>query len=131
MEAECPSEGLNICMAGMLQYIACQRQSPLKKVRVDPRCELCSQHHESTGHLLWECPFARNVWALCSGKIQKCSNEAQDFFLLFHMMVRRLLMLNRKNGPRSPGQYGMLEINFISSESNSTRKRSLMAPLDT
>ena len=61
-----------------------------KKLRVNPRCELCCQHHESTGHLLWECPFARNVWALCSGKIQKCSNEAQDFFLLFRTMVRRL-----------------------------------------
>ena len=61
-----------------------------RKLKVDPRCELCCQHHESTGHLLWECPFARNVWALCSGRIQKCSNMAQDFFLLFGTMVRRL-----------------------------------------
>ena len=42
---------------------------------------------ESAGHLLWECPLARNVWALCRGRIQKCSNSAQDVFSLFHQMV--------------------------------------------
>ena len=45
---------------------------------------------ESAGHLLWECPLARNVWALCQGKIQKCSNDAQDFFALFRMQVDQL-----------------------------------------
>lgn len=38
-----------------------------KKLRIKPRCELCCQHHESIGHLLWECSFARNVWAICRG----------------------------------------------------------------
>ena len=98
-----------------------------KNLRVNPRCELCCQHHESTGHLLWECTFARNVWALCSGKIQNCSNEAQDFARWWEDFLK----LNWKNGPRSSGQYGMLEINFISSKSTSTQERSLMAPLDT
>lgn len=54
-----------------------------RRVKVEPRCELCCQQPESTSHLLWECPFARNVWALSRGKIQKCSNAVQDFFLLF------------------------------------------------
>ena len=31
--------------------------------------------------------MARNVWALCKGKIQKCSNDAQDFFALFWMQA--------------------------------------------
>ena len=52
-------------------------------------CAACQQP-ESAGHLLWECPFARNVWALCPGKIQKCPNEANDFFLLFKTLVQRL-----------------------------------------
>ena len=58
-----------------------------RRVRVDPRCELCCQQTESAGHLLWECPLARNVWALCRGRIQKCSNSAQEVFSLFHQMV--------------------------------------------
>ena len=63
-----------------------------RRVNVDARCELCCacQQPESAGHLLWECPFARNVWALCPGKIQKCPNEANDFFLLFKTLVQRL-----------------------------------------
>ena len=61
-----------------------------RRVNVDGRCELCCQQPESAGHLLWECPFARNVWALCPGKIQKCPNEANDFFLLFKTLVQRL-----------------------------------------
>ena len=61
-----------------------------RKIKVDPQCEVCCQKTESTGHLLWECPLARNVWALCRGKIQKCSNDAQDFFALFQMQADRL-----------------------------------------
>ena len=61
-----------------------------RRVNVDAQCELCYQQPESAGHLLWECPFARNIWALCSGKIQKCPNEANDFFLLFKTLVQRL-----------------------------------------
>ena len=51
-----------------------------RKINIDPRCEFCCQQLESAAHLLWECPFARNEWALCRGKIQKCSNHVQDFF---------------------------------------------------
>ena len=29
---------------------------------------------------MWECPFARNVWAMVRGKLQKCSNATQDIF---------------------------------------------------
>ena len=42
--------------------------------------------------ILWECPFARNVWALAKGRIQKFSNTATDFFLLFQYMVDKLDM---------------------------------------
>ena len=39
---------------------------------------------------LWECPLARNVWALGKVKTQKCSNEVRDFSLLFGHMARIL-----------------------------------------
>lgn len=61
-----------------------------RKVHVTEGCGLCQQTLETTGHILWECPLARNVWALVKGKIQKCSNEARDFFLLFGFMVQSL-----------------------------------------
>ena len=64
-----------------------------RKMKIDPQCEICCQKPESIGHLLWECPLVRNVWALCRGKIQKCSNAEQDFFALFRMMANRLTQM--------------------------------------
>uniref|UniRef100_A0A7N2LAI0 Reverse transcriptase zinc-binding domain-containing protein n=1 Tax=Quercus lobata TaxID=97700 RepID=A0A7N2LAI0_QUELO len=61
-----------------------------RRVRVEPTCELCKQEPETTTHILWTCPFARNVWALIKGKIQKCSNGDSDFFLLFKQMQTKL-----------------------------------------
>ena len=61
-----------------------------RKVHVEVVCGLCQQKLETTGHILWEYPLARNVWALVKGKIQKCNNEARDFFLLFGFMVQSL-----------------------------------------
>ena len=57
---------------------------------MEPRCGFCYQRSKTAEHVLWTCPFARNVWELCRGKIQKCSNAATDFFSLFRLMVDRL-----------------------------------------
>ena len=38
-------------------------------------------------HILWECPFARNVWSLVRGKIQKSNAHASDFFILMRSML--------------------------------------------
>lgn len=61
-----------------------------RKIRVEPLCEFCNQQTESVFHILWECPFARNVWALANSRIKKCSNTAADFFLLYRYMVDKL-----------------------------------------
>uniref|UniRef100_A0A7N2L9M5 Reverse transcriptase zinc-binding domain-containing protein n=1 Tax=Quercus lobata TaxID=97700 RepID=A0A7N2L9M5_QUELO len=61
-----------------------------RRVRVETQCELCLQQAKTAHHILWECPFAQNVWALFRGRTQKCSNRASDFFLLFQQMQRKL-----------------------------------------
>lgn len=61
-----------------------------RKIQVDRGFELCQQQPETCDHLLRECPFARNAWALVKGKVHKCSNEAQDFFHLFGAMAGKL-----------------------------------------
>ena len=58
-----------------------------RHVSVEAHCEFCCQHPETATHMLWECPFTRNVQGLCKGRIQKCSNTASDFFLLFKHML--------------------------------------------
>ncbi|KAK9984559.1 hypothetical protein SO802_034084 [Lithocarpus litseifolius] len=50
------------------------------------------KHDEMTFHILWECPLARNVWALVRGKLQKYSADASNFYLLVRHLVDRLDM---------------------------------------
>ena len=61
-----------------------------RRVKVDSRCDICCQQPESNSHLLWECPPARNVWAISKGSVQKCSNQVHDLFHLFRMLNDKL-----------------------------------------
>ena len=61
-----------------------------RRVAVESTCKFCRQHPETETHLLWECPFARNVWSLAGGRVQKCINNARDFFQLFKLMQKKL-----------------------------------------
>ncbi|KAK7850831.1 hypothetical protein CFP56_043664, partial [Quercus suber] len=49
--------------------------------------QLNNLHHLK--HLDFLCPFAQNVWAMFKGRVQKCRNEATDFFLLFKQMQQK------------------------------------------
>ena len=57
---------------------------------MDPLCEFCKKQPETVCHVLWECPFARNTWAVVRGRLQKCQNEFTDFFVLLRMLQNRL-----------------------------------------
>ena len=52
-----------------------------EKVPVEAVCEICCQAPETVTHVLWECSFTCNVWSLFKGTTQKCSNQAEYFFL--------------------------------------------------
>ena len=68
------------------------------KVMTEPRCEVCCQESESADHILWDCPLARNVRALSRGRLQKCSNDQQNFFLLFRQLVAKLEIQELESG---------------------------------
>lgn len=80
----------------MLLWRACSNCLPTRdklhqcRVSVDTRCDICLQQPETAHHILWECPFAQNMWALFRGRTQKCSNKASDFFILFRQMQGKL-----------------------------------------
>ena len=50
-----------------------------RRVPIYPKCAVCGSSDE-TVHILWQCPLARNVWALVKGKLQKCDSLARMFF---------------------------------------------------
>ena len=77
-----------------------------RKVHIIPLCTLCGQHDETAGHILWECPFARNTWALFRGKIQKSNFEALCLYLLAHQMLDRLLKKEMETWPMTAQSRG-------------------------
>nr|POE88676.1 hypothetical protein CFP56_47875 [Quercus suber] len=63
---------------------------PQRRVPVEPTCTICKQHDETVAHVLWECPLARNVWAMVRGRLQKCDFDAPNFYTLARQMEEKL-----------------------------------------
>ena len=61
-----------------------------RRVPIDPKCVVCGSSDETVLHILWQCPLARNVWALVKGKLQKCDSSARTFFNLAQTLKERL-----------------------------------------
>ena len=61
-----------------------------RRVPIDPKCAVCGSSDETVLHILWQCPLARNVWALVKGKLQKCDSSARTFFNLAQTLKERL-----------------------------------------
>ena len=61
-----------------------------RRVPIDPKCAVCGSSDETILHILWQCPLARNVWALVKGKLQKCDSSARMFFNLAQTLKERL-----------------------------------------
>ncbi|XP_059460149.1 uncharacterized protein LOC132189426 [Corylus avellana] len=83
----------------------------VRRVRIttDALCPICGLTEETVEHVLWTCEAARDVWAVCSARTQKCTTMEVDVVTLFlHLMdkleedemeklvtVARLLWLSR------------------------------------
>ncbi|XP_075655192.1 uncharacterized protein LOC142625413 [Castanea sativa] len=61
-----------------------------RRVLIEPLCAICGQAEETVSHALWECPIARNVWAMVRGKLQKCGARIQTFHLLARQLMEKL-----------------------------------------
>ena len=81
------------CVASLYQFpsysakpCASQRgdEPPLPSVSPDARrCDACLME-------LWACPYAQDVWALASPKLQKVATSTSDFYCIAHFLFRRL-----------------------------------------
>ena len=61
-----------------------------RQVPIDPKCAMCGSSDETVLHILWQCPLARNLWALVKGKLQKSDSSARTFFSLAQYLKSRL-----------------------------------------
>jgi hypothetical protein len=82
----------------MFVWKACMNILPTKELLVrkhvltDPLCPICKLVPETIDHALWNCSSARDVWSVCSGKLQKCASETNDFSALIGTLMERLSM---------------------------------------
>jgi hypothetical protein len=60
-----------------------------KHVTSDPLCPICCLETETTGHILWTCASAQDVWAECPRRIQKCHGEATDFMSIMEQLLSK------------------------------------------
>ena len=113
-----------------LNILSTQDNLHCRKININPRCEICCQHLESTAYLLWECPLAQNVWALLP---RTTSKNVQMWLKISSCYLEgwwtNFLNKSWKDGQWWFGQFGMLEINIILNISKFTLRPFLMGHL--
>uniref|UniRef100_A0A2N9IH27 Reverse transcriptase domain-containing protein n=1 Tax=Fagus sylvatica TaxID=28930 RepID=A0A2N9IH27_FAGSY len=61
-----------------------------RKIRSSSLCSICDQKEETTYHAIWQCPLARNTWALIHGRLQKLSNQDGEFSRFLQWIFKAL-----------------------------------------
>ena len=80
----------------MFLWRACNNILPTKenlcrrKISNDPKCPLCGGDTETSGHFIWSCAAARDVWQENMKPIQKCTSDEIDFGQLYEKLWERL-----------------------------------------
>ena len=90
--SKCTTEGQEFYLESVFKHSPHYGKSAEQKGEGGLEMRHCCQQPETNSHLLWECPMARNVWAILKGRVQKCSNQVQEFFHLFRMPKDKLTM---------------------------------------
>jgi ribonuclease HI len=80
----------------MFLWQACNDILPTKErlfkrhITDDPLCPICGLATETTAHILWSCPSAKDVWLECNPKIHKCTSDEVDFIYVMEKLLARL-----------------------------------------
>lgn len=61
-----------------------------KHVTNNSLCPICNLERETTGHILWSCPSARDVWTRCSNRAHKCASDTMNFMEILEKLLDRL-----------------------------------------
>jgi hypothetical protein len=61
-----------------------------RKIGSSSLCSICDQKEETTYHAIWQCPLARNTWALIHGRLQKLSNQDGEFSRFLQWIFKAL-----------------------------------------
>lgn len=83
-------------MVRVFLWKACSNILPTKlnlekrSVVEDSLCPICRLEGESVEHILWTCESARDVWAACNNKIQKCPTMEVTFASIITILTERL-----------------------------------------
>ncbi|XP_041016162.1 uncharacterized protein LOC121258684 [Juglans microcarpa x Juglans regia] len=62
----------------------------MRKVMEDPLCPICRIEPETSGHALWGCSAARDVWSQGCIKVQNMSYQNDLFFNVWMSLVQQL-----------------------------------------
>ena len=69
-----------------------------RKIKSHPFCLICNQEDESTSHVIWQCPMARNTWALVPGRSKNCQTMEKPFPCSCSGFFRTFQRLRLRNG---------------------------------
>jgi hypothetical protein len=61
-----------------------------RKIMKELLCPLCGFVAETTGHILWGCQAAKDVWSICGRKIQIRSIEHENFVAVIETLLHEL-----------------------------------------
>ncbi|XP_035546735.1 uncharacterized protein LOC118348703 [Juglans regia] len=61
-----------------------------RKVIKDSSCLICKKEHETSGHALWGCSGAQDVWSQGPIKVQKSSSQSDLFFNIWAELIGKL-----------------------------------------
>ncbi|XP_059450979.1 uncharacterized protein LOC132181760 [Corylus avellana] len=60
-----------------------------RKVVPDPMCPICNNEAETVYHIMWDCPFVRDVWGASHRFLQKFSDDGPDLLHVAKEILRK------------------------------------------
>ena len=94
-----PSKVRTFLWRACSNYLPTRDNLHWRRVSVESHCKICHHSSETVSHILWECPLARNVWAIFKGQSSEMQQHSHGLFHPFSSAVT-------ENGPARVGEVG-------------------------